>query len=239
MARYDNEDYGTPNRMNQQRDLVLSINEFCFLQNKTDGTIKTHVGPLTTTISGQESLVTFNARSKKFEETSNFDVAKQLFVSAPEGWYIVLKNPTTDNHYPEVGKPNISPKTIKIGTKINIPGPISFALYPGQMAKAVRGHKLRSNQYLLARVYDADAANKNIAEATIVNAEGKEVIKNPGLASEPIYLGQNEYFVLGDNRNNSTDSREPSVGNIHKKDILGRAWLRIWPLYEFELLTDN
>ena len=178
MARYDNENYGTPNRMNQQRDLVLSINEFCFLQNKTDGTIKTHVGPLTTTISGQESLVTFNSRSKKFEETSNFDVAKQLFVSAPEGWYIVLKNPTTDNHYPEVGKPNISPKTIKIGTKINIPGPISFALYPGQMAKAVRGHKLRSNQYLLARVYDADAANKNISEATIVNAEGKEVIKN-------------------------------------------------------------
>ena len=178
MARYDNENYGTPNRMNQQRDLVLSINEFCFLQNKTDGTIKTHVGPLTTTISGQESLVTFNSRSKKFEETSNFDVAKQLFVSAPEGWYIVLKNTTTDNHYPEVGKPNISPKTIKIGTKINIPGPISFALYPGQMAKAVRGHKLRSNQYLLARVYDADAANKNISEATIVNAEGKEVIKN-------------------------------------------------------------
>ena len=178
MARYDDENYGTPNRMNQQRDLVLSINEFCFLQNKTDGTIKTHVGPLTNTIYGQESLVTFNSRSKKFEETSNFDVAKQLFVSAPEGWYIVLKNPTTDNHYPEVGKPNISPKTIKIGTKINIPGPISFALYPGQMAKAVRGHKLRSNQYLLARVYDADAANKNIAEATIVNAEGKEVIKN-------------------------------------------------------------
>lgn len=175
MARYEENNFDMPGRMNQQRDLVLSINEFCFLQSKTNGMIKTHVGPLTTTISGQEALVTFNPRTKKFEETTNFEVAKQLFTSAPEGWYVILKNPTTDNHYPEAGKANNSPSTIKVGTKVNIPGPISFALYPGQMAKAVRGHKLRSNQYLLARVYDAEAANKNIEAATIVNAEGKTV----------------------------------------------------------------
>ena len=46
-------------------------------------------------------------------------------------------------------------------------------------------------------------------------------------------------FVLGDNRNNSADSREPSVGNIQKKDILGRAWLRIWPFDQFGLLANN
>ena len=68
---------------------------------------------------------------------------------------------------------------------------------------------------------------------------GREVIADPGIAQNETKLGRDEYFVMGDNRNNSTDSRDPSVGNIHKKDILGRAWLRIWPLYEFELLTDN
>ena len=185
MGRYDEDNYSaTP--VSRQRDLVLSINEFCFLQNKTNGSIKSHVGPLTMTISQQEALVTFNAKSKKFEETQDFEKAKQLFVSAPEGWYIILKNPTTDNQYPETGKANTSPTTIKIGTKVNIPGPISFALYPGQMAKVVRGHRLRSNQYLLARVYDAQAAMKNIANATVVDAEGKEVVKK----TEEYFMGQ-------------------------------------------------
>lgn len=68
---------------------------------------------------------------------------------------------------------------------------------------------------------------------------GKEIIADPGIARDEITLGHDEYFVMGDNRNNSTDSRNPSVGNIRKKDILGRAWLRIWPLHEFELLTDD
>lgn len=68
---------------------------------------------------------------------------------------------------------------------------------------------------------------------------GKEIIADPGIARDEITLGRDEYFVMGDNRNNSTDSRNPSVGNIRKKDILGRAWLRIWPLHEFELLTDD
>ena len=50
------------------------------------------------------------------------------------------------------------------------------------------------------------------------------------LASEKITLGEDEYFVLGDNRNASEDSRFPDVGNIKRKDIIGRAWIRIWPL---------
>lgn len=58
---------------------------------------------------------------------------------------------------------------------------------------------------------------------------GKEVIENPGIAAEPVYLADDEYFVMGDNRNNSSDSRCESVGNIKKKDIIGRAWIRIWP----------
>lgn len=70
---------------------------------------------------------------------------------------------------------------------------------------------------------------------------GREVIRpeNVGIAIDPITLGDDEYFVLGDNRNNSTDSRTEIVGNIHRKDIIGRAWLRIWPFESFGILKHQ
>ena len=185
MGRYDNENWSEQPQMNRQRDLVLSTNEFCFLQSKTNGAIKTYTGPITMTISAQESLVVFNAKTKKFEETQDFEKAKQLFISAPEGWYVVLKNPATDNSHPEAAKAVNSP-TLEIGRKINIAGPVSFSLFPGQMTRVIRGHRLRSNQYLLARVYDAEAARKGIGTATIVDTEGKEVTATP----EEYFVGQ-------------------------------------------------
>ena len=68
---------------------------------------------------------------------------------------------------------------------------------------------------------------------------GREVIQNPGRASEPILLGEDEYFVMGDNRNNSSDSRDPQVGSIHRKDIIGRAFIRIWPFDSFGVLKHQ
>lgn len=51
-----------------------------------------------------------------------------------------------------------------------------------------------------------------------------EKIYNAGLAAEPIMLGYDEYFVLGDNRNNSEDSRFSNVGNVKYSAIIGRIW---------------
>lgn len=163
MAQYSNE-FG--NGMgNRQSDLVLAVNEYAYVRNNSTGAIRAHVGPTVVTISQQEALVTLNPKTKRFEDTSDQKIAKQLFTSAPEGWYVVLKNPVGDNLHPEMGKANATPDGMRIGEKINIPGPVSFALYPGQMARVLRGHKLRSNQYLLARVYDAEAANANMGTA--------------------------------------------------------------------------
>ena len=61
-------------------------------------------------------------------------------------------------------------------------------------------------------------------------------IEDAGLAAEEITLGAEEYFVLGDNRNNSEDSRYANIGNIKKDYIRGKAWFRIAPFSEIGFL---
>lgn len=65
---------------------------------------------------------------------------------------------------------------------------------------------------------------------------GNEIMENPGIAEEPLTLGEDEYFVLGDNRNNSSDSRASDVGLIHRKDLIGRAWIRVWSLSQIGVI---
>lgn len=93
------------------------------------------------------------------------------------------------------------------------------------------------NTYYIKRIIGLPGEKVQIDENGTIYIDGKvleesygrEVIEDPGQAEEPIVLGDDEYFVLGDNRNASSDSRDPSVGVIHEDDIIGRAWLRIYP----------
>lgn len=152
-----------------QKDLVLSTNEYAYVLDQTKGFISCLVGPTKMSLSQSDSLVTFDVRSKRFKPCS-YNEAIKLLTICPENWYCILKNPAKDNKHPNPGTSNALPDNIELGKKINIMGPVSFALYPGQMAKVVRGHALRSNQYLLARVYEANAANSNRGE--IRDADG-------------------------------------------------------------------
>ncbi|MCD8336934.1 MAG: signal peptidase I [Lachnospiraceae bacterium] len=101
----------------------------------------------------------------------------------------------------------------------------------------------QEDTYYIKRIIGLPGETVQIVDGVIyINGEiledpyGNQEIRNPGLASAEITLGEQEYFVLGDNRNNSTDSRQPSVGNITREQILGKAVLRIWPLELFGLL---
>jgi major vault protein len=157
---------------NTQKDLVLAINEYAYVLDETKGFVSCYVGPYKSSLSQSDKLVRFNPQTKKFDYCT-YGEAKSLFVTAPENWYVILKNPTKDMKFPNTGTSNSLPDNLEVGRKVNVRGPVNFALYPGQMAKVVKGHALRSNQYLLARVYEADAANSNSGKA--LDAEGNEI----------------------------------------------------------------
>lgn len=154
-----------------QKDLVLSINEYAYVLDETKGHVVCWVGPSKTSLSNSDKLVRFDTRSKSFVKCGYNDVVN-LFATAPENWYIILKNPVEGNKHPNPGANNL-PDNVHIGRKVNVRGPVSFALYPGQMAKVVKGHALRSNQYLLARVYEAEEASKSAGE--MLDAEGNKI----------------------------------------------------------------
>lgn len=81
--------------------------------------------------------------------------------------------------------------------------------------------------------------NIYINDEKLEESYGKEVIEDPGRAITEIELGLDEYFVLGDNRNDSSDSRVQAVGNIHRDDIIGKAFVRIYPFDNIGLLKHQ
>ena len=65
------------------------------------------------------------------------------------------------------------------------------------------------------------------------------VIDDPGIAEEPIELAGDEYFVLGDNRSASEDSRMANIGNVKRENIYGKAWFIVSPFSDFGWLKNK
>ncbi len=82
---------------------------------------------------------------------------------------------------------------------------------PGETVQVIDGYAYIDGELLESDIY------------------GAEVMESADMAAEPIVLGEDEYFVLGDNRNHSSDSRDPSVGVLLREDLIGKAWVRIYP----------
>lgn len=89
------------------------------------------------------------------------------------------------------------------------------------------------NYYSIARIMGLPGETVKIEDGYLY-IDGKKikekydfpVMENGGLALEDIVLDEDEYFILCDNRNECEDSRNANIGNILKKNIIGKAWLR-------------
>ena len=118
---------------------------------------------------------------------------------------------------------------------------ISYRFHdPERFDVVVFPYRYQEKTYFIKRVIglpgetiwiDADG-NIYINGEVLKEDYGREVIKYAGLAESPIVLGDDEFFVMGDNRNNSEDSRFADVANLKRSEIIGRAWVRIYPFNE-------
>lgn len=108
---------------------------------------------------------------------------------------------------------------------------------PKRFEIVVFPYRHKENTYYIKRIIGLPGETVQVKDGYVyIDGEkldenyGLEVMEDAGIAAEPIELGEDEYFVLGDNRNHSSDSRDPSVGILHRDELIGRAWIRIWPL---------
>lgn len=107
-------------------------------------------------------------------------------------------------------------------------------------------YKYAENTYYIKRIIGMPGEAIQIKDGYVfINGEqldenyGLERMDAAGIAEDIILLGEDEYFVLGDNRNNSSDSRSSSVGILTREDLIGRAWVRIWPLRKIGVISHE
>ncbi|MFC1745369.1 SPFH domain-containing protein [Candidatus Riflebacteria bacterium] len=155
---------------NKENDLILAPNEFAYISDTQSGIISVIVGPNKKSLAGTDQLIFFNTHRKVFEPCTMKD-AIQYFPFADDRSYVVLQNPASDEatSHPKAEKTN-QPVELHFGGKINIKGPTTFPLWPGQIARVIEGHQLRSNQYLLVQVYNEKAAREYWKEAVMKKA---------------------------------------------------------------------
>ena len=109
---------------------------------------------------------------------------------------------------------------------IIFPGPEEFGQHPYYI-KRIIGMPGETVQIKDGKVYINDKELKSDVYGIT------DYIDYPGIAEEPITLGDDEYFCLGDNRPVSQDSRYKEVGPVKRSIIVGKVWIRIWPLNKF------
>jgi major vault protein len=167
-------------KVTEKREVTIPLGNYLFIQDGTSGRIKTHVGPIVVNLTGNDAPVVYEkgeAGAGRFVVCESLEQAMRPSHVVPEGFYAVLMNPAKNESgkdgHPVDGASSAAPE-LNIGHKIVIQGPKMFALWPGQHAKVIRGHSLRSNQYLLGRVYNEKEARANWKTATITTTKSAE-----------------------------------------------------------------
>jgi len=148
------------------RDLVLAQGSQAFILDETKGNVSSLVGPYKYSLSNNDKAVVWDSQTRQFVQTRSPEEAVTPLVLAEQNQYIVLANPAAQNVHPKSGTSN-QPPDLEFGRQVIIPGPLTFALWPGQEAEVIAAHTLRTNQYIVVRVVNDAEASANWRSAVL------------------------------------------------------------------------
>ncbi|MBR5047608.1 MAG: signal peptidase I [Eubacterium sp.] len=123
----------------------------------------------------------------------------------------------------------------KISYRFHDPERFDIVIFPGPPENG-------ESPYFIKRVIGMPGETIQIVDGK-VTIDGEQLTEDvygitdtvdyPGIAQEPLTLGDDEYFCMGDNRPVSYDSRYEEVGPVTRGEFIGKVWIRIWPLSKF------
>ncbi len=175
-------------RDRDRNDVILMPRQYAIIKDMTKGNLSVNVGPIKVTLSDAERLMAPDFKNPSRLREVGQEEAILPYVDVGESDYVVLNNPAKSAE--SVLKPKASHEMVDLqfGRKINIPGPISFPLWPFQFVEVIPGHQLQMNQYLVVRVVNDVEALANWSKGVVKTVEGE---KAKGLkCPESLSIGQ-------------------------------------------------
>jgi len=164
----------------QIKELVLGSGQYAYIQDLTAGFVKVYTGPAVINQTAQDRPVIYEPRKGGWVAVDSIADSVRQSPIAVEGYYLTLFNPPQldgtkpiQEAQPKDGVTGQKAPPLDIGKRVNIPGPVTFALWPGQLARHTRGHHLRSNQYLKVQVYNEVEASKQWNSGIVQSTSGE------------------------------------------------------------------
>jgi major vault protein len=157
-----------------RNDVILMPRQYAIIKDMTKGNLSVHVGPFKVTLSDAERLMAPDTKNPSRLREVGQEEAILPYIDAGESDYVVLNNPVKD--VSSVLKPKAQHEMVDLqfGRKVNIPGPVSFPLWPFQFVDVIPGHQLQMNQYLVVRVVNDEEALANWNKGVVKTVEGEE-----------------------------------------------------------------
>ena len=204
-----------------RNDVILMPRQYAIVKDMTKGNLVVNVGPFKVTVSETDRLMSPDPKNPdRLVEAHSQDSAILPYVDASESDYVVLSNPPKESN--QTPKPKASNDMVELafGRKINIPGPVSFPLWPFQSVEVINGHQLNMNQYLVVRVINDEEASANWNKGVVKAVEGaKSESAKKGAIPMPASLSVGQLIII---KGTEVSFYIPPTGLEVVKDVNGQ-----------------